>query len=282
VWGVRSGSLVRRRQLARTLRELRVRAGMTIEAAAPLLDFSPAKLSRIENAQQGVDVHVVRTMMDIFGVGGEQWGKLLELTREASVKGWWRAYGPDDRGYLPLEAEASTVRDFTVTYVPGLLQTADYARALFEASFRRRSSEILERDVTVRMIRQERLTSTDQPLEMFAVIEESVLHRPVGGTSVMRAQLAHLVAAAALDTVTIQVLPTGVGAHPGIDGAFTVLSFDDLGEPDTGYVEHPMGSVHVEKEEDVTRAKLVFDHLRTVAHSPAESVALIERVAAQM
>jgi hypothetical protein len=85
-----------------------------------------------------------------------------------------------------------------------------------------------------------------------------------------------------LDTVTLQVLPTGVGAHPGLDGAFTVLSFDGLGEPDTGYVEHTMGSVHIEKEEDVTVARLVFDHLRTVARSPAESVALIERVAAMM
>jgi hypothetical protein len=238
--------------------------------------------SRIENAHQGVDVHMVRSMLDLFDVGGDRWTEILELTREASAKGWWRAYGLDDRGYVPLEAEASTIRDFTVTYVPGLLQTADYARALFEASFRRRSKETLERDVTVRMIRQERLTSAERSLEFFALIEESVLHRPVGGTTVMRAQLAHLAEAAALDTVTVQVLPTGIGAHPGIDGAFTVLSFDGLGEPDMGYVEHPMGAVHIDKEEDVTRARLVFDHLRTVACSPAESVALIERVAAQM
>ncbi|TWF74802.1 helix-turn-helix protein [Pseudonocardia hierapolitana] len=279
---MRNGSLVRRRQLARTLRELRVHAGLTIEAAAPLLDFSPSKLSRIENAHQGVDVHIVRSMLDLFDVGGDRWTEILELTREASAKGWWRAYGLDDRGYVPLEAEASTIRDFTVTYVPGLLQTADYARALFETSFRRRSEATLERDVTVRMIRQARLTSAERPLELFALIEESVLHRPVGGTAVMRAQLARLVEAASLETVTVQVLPTGIGAHPGIDGAFTVLSFEGLGEPDMGYVEHPMGAVHVDKEEDVTRARLVFDHLRTVAHSPAESVALIERVAAQM
>jgi transcriptional regulator with XRE-family HTH domain len=282
VWGVRSGSLVRRRQLARTLRELRVHAGLTIEAAAPRLDVSPSKLSRIENAHQGVDVHMVRSMLDLFDVGGDRWTEILELTREASTKGWWRAYGLDDKGYLPLESEASAVRDYTVTYVPGLLQTADYARAMFEASFRRRSSVALERDVTVRMIRQERLTSADRPLELLAVIEESVLHRPVGGSTVMRDQLAQLVSAAALDTVTLQVLPTGIGAHPGIDGAFTVLSFDGLGEPDAAYVEHPMGSVHVEKEEDVTLARLVFDHLRTVARSPAESVELIEQVAAQM
>jgi hypothetical protein len=254
---------------------------MTIEAAAPLLDFSPAKLSRIENAHQGVDVHVVRSMMDVFGVGGEQWGEILQLTREASAKGWWRAYGLDDKGYLPLEAEASAVRDFTVTYVPGLLQTPDYALAMFEASLRCRSDETLGRDVRVRMIRQERLTSPTSSLRLSAIIDEPVLHRPVGGPAVMRAQLEHLVAAAALDPVELQVLPTSTGAHPAMGGAFTVLSFDGLGEPDVGYVEHPMGSVHIEKEEDVARARLVFDHLRSVAHSPAESVALIERVAAQ-
>jgi Domain of unknown function (DUF5753)/Helix-turn-helix domain len=279
---VRSGSLVRRRQLAHTLRDLRRRAGMTIEAAAPLLDFSPAKLSRIENAHQGVDVHAVRTMMDLYGVGGERWGEILELTREARAKGWWRAYGLDDRCYVPLEADATTVRDFTITYIPGLLQTADYARSLFGTSLRPRSKAILERDVTVRMIRQERLTSVERPLELLAVVEEAVLHRALGGSAVMRAQLARLVEAAELDTVTLQVLASAVTEHPALDGPFTVLSFDGLGEPDLGYVEHLMGSVHIEKEEHVAAARLVFDHLCSLALSPAESVAFIERVVAQM
>jgi transcriptional regulator with XRE-family HTH domain len=279
---VRNGSLVRRRQLARTLRELRVHAGLTIEAAAPLLDFSPSKLSRIENAHQGVDVHIVRSMLDLFDVGGDRWTEILELTREASAKGWWRAYGLDDRGYVPLEAEASTVREFAASFVPGLLQTADYARVLFETSLRPRSPETLKRDIKVRMIRQERLTSAERPLELVAVIEEAALHRVLGDRAAMRAQLAHLVEAAELDSVTLQVLPTDVGGHPGLDGAFTVLSFVGLGEPDMGYVEHPMGSMHIEKEEDVARARVVFDHLSSVALSPAESSALIEQVAAQM
>jgi len=279
---VRRGSLVRRRQLARTLRELRVHAGLTIEAAAPRLDVSPAKLSRIENAHQGVDVHLVRSMLDLFDVGGDRWTEIIQLTREAGAKGWWRAYGLDDKGYLPLESEASSVRDFTVTYVPGLLQTEDYARALFEASLTPRTAETIERDVQVRMIRQRRLTSSTDPIQLFAVIDEPVLYRPVGGPAVMNAQLRHLVAAAAFDSVELQVLPTGIGAHPAMGGAFTILSFDGLGEPDMGYVEHPMGAVHVDKEEDVARARLVFDRLRSVALDPAESVALIERVAAQM
>jgi transcriptional regulator with XRE-family HTH domain len=279
---VRSGSTIRRRQLARQLRLLREQAGLTIEVAAPALDWSPSKLSRIENAHQSVDVHSVRSMLDLYDVGGAKWSELVELTRAARRRGWWRAYGLDDKGYLPLEAEASLVQDFTVMYVPGLLQTADYARTLFVASATRRTSETLDRDVTVRMIRQERLTSTDDPLELVAIVDEAVLHRPVGGPTVMRAQLARLVEAAALDTVTFQVLPAGIGAHPGLSGAFTVLSFDGLGEPDMAYVEHPMGAVHIEKEEDVARARLVFDQLRSLALSPADSLALVERVVAQL
>jgi transcriptional regulator with XRE-family HTH domain len=279
---VRNGALVRRRQLARTLRALRLHAGLTIEAAAPQLDVSASKLSRIENAHQGVDVHMVRSMLDLFDVGGERWTEILDLTREASAKGWWRAYGLDDQGYVPLEAEASAVRDYTMAHIPGLLQTAEYAEALFGGSLRRRTRVEQKNEIAVRMIRQERLRSSERPLELIAVLEEAVLHRPVGGVAVMRAQLVHLVTAAGFETVTLHVLPTDAGAHPGINGAFTVLSFDGLGEPDVGYVEHPVGSVHIEKAEHVKQARLVFDHLRSVALSPAESVALIERVAAQM
>jgi transcriptional regulator with XRE-family HTH domain len=279
---VRSGALVRRRQLARILREMRQKAGLTIEAAAPQLDFSPSKLSRIENAHQGVDVHVVRTMMDVFGVGGDRWNEILTLTREASAKGWWRAYGLDDQGYVPLEAEASAVREYTVNYLPGLLQTADYARALFETSLHAGSQAVRENDVAVRMIRQQRLRDPENPLTLVAVIEEAAVRRVIGGADVMCAQLAHVVAAAELDTVTVQVLPADVRAHPGATGAFIVLSFDGLGEPDIGYVEHPMGSIHIEKAEDVARGRVVFDQLRSLALSPDESVALIERVAVQM
>ena len=214
---MRSGTLVRRRQLARILRELRQKSGLTIEEAAPKLDFSPSKLSRIENAHQGVDVHVVRTMMDVFGVGGDRWNAILNLTREASAKGWWRAYGLDDQGYIPLEAEASTVREYTVNYLPGLLQTADYARALFESSMHIGSRAVRENDVEVRMIRQERLRSPENPVELIAVIEESAVRRVIGGPDVMCAQLAHVLEVAELDTVTIQVLPAEVGSASECD-----------------------------------------------------------------
>jgi hypothetical protein len=174
------------------------------------------------------------------------------------------------------------VREYSTNYLPGLLQTADYTRALIESSMHAGSRAVRENDVKVRMIRQERLRAAENPLEFIAVIEESAIRRVIGDPDVMCAQLAHVLEAAELDTVTVQVLPADVRAHPSVTGTFIVLSFDGLGEPDIGYVEHPMGSIHIEKAEDVARGRLVFDRLRSLALSPDESAALIERVAIQM
>jgi transcriptional regulator with XRE-family HTH domain len=272
---------VRRRQLGRALRELREQARLTVEAAAPLLEWSSSKLSRIENGQQLVDVHGVKSMLDLYDAGGDRWTELIELTRLARQHGWWRAYGLDDSGYVPLEAEATLVRDYTLGYVPGLLQTEDYARALFDTAVIRRSKEKLENEVEVRMFRQRRLTDEDDPLELVAIVDESVLHRPIGGREVMRGQLARLVEAAALDRVTLQVLPLRVGARPALAAGFILLSFGELGMPDLVYLEHPMGSVQLEKEADVATATMVFDRLRSLALSPADSVALVREVAEQ-
>lgn len=275
----RNGSVVRRRILARQLRLLREGAGLTLEAAAPLLDWSVSKLARIETAQQPVDVHGVRSMLDLYDIGGGRWDELVTLAREARQKGWWRAYGLGDNGYVGFEAEASSVHDFTLGYVPGLLQTADYARALFIAAPIRRTATEIANEVTVRMIRQKRLTSIDDPLELVALIDETVLHRPVGGAEVLRAQVRHLAQAAALDAVTVQVVPMGVGVHPGLASGFTILNFGDLGEPDMAYVEHSLGALMMDKEGDVARARLAFDRVRADALDPAESLALIRRTA---
>ncbi len=131
------------------------------------------------------------------------------------------------------------------------------------------------------MIRQRRLTSVEDPLELVAIVDEQVLHRPIGGRDVLRAQLDHLAEAAELDSVTLQVLPAAAGAHPAVASGFIVLSFGDLGEPDMAYVEHALGALFLEKEAEVARARVAFDRLRSVALSPADSSALIRRVAAQ-
>jgi transcriptional regulator with XRE-family HTH domain len=277
----RNGAVVRRLQLGRILRELREQAGLSLEVAAPALDWSSSKLSRIENGRQGVDVHGVRTMMDVYGVGGPQWDELLDLTRSTAKKGWWRAFGLDDKGYVPLEAEATLVREATASYVPGLLQTEAYARAVFAVAIHPRTEAELDKLAAVRRVRKERLTSAEDPLELVAVIDEVVLRRPVGGPAVMRAQLAHLVEAAALDRVTLQVLPMVLGAHPGLPAPFTLLTFGGIDFGDMVYVEHPVGAVHISKEDEVAVARLKFDRLRSLALDPDESVALIRRVAAE-
>jgi transcriptional regulator with XRE-family HTH domain len=270
---------VRRLHLGRILRELREEAGLSLEVAAPALDWSSSKLSRIENGRQGVDVHGVRTMMDIYGVVGPQWDELLDLTRSLSEKGWWRVFGLDDKGYVPLEAEATLVREATTAYVPGLLQIEAYARAVF--AIHQRTDAELDNLTAVRRIRQERLTSLEDPLELVAVVDEVVLRRPVGGAAVMRVQLAHLVEAADLDRVTLQVLPMSLGAHPGLSAPFTLLTFGGIDFGDMVYVEHPVGAVHISKEDEVAVARLKFDRLRSLALDPDDSVELIERVAAE-
>jgi hypothetical protein len=199
----------------------------------------------------------------------------------AKERGWWRAYGLDDKGYVPMEADASLVRDFALSYVPGLLQTADYARALFRRSMQRRTAERLRNDVTIRMIRQKRLTSDEDPLRLVAIMDESALYRPVGGPQAMAEQLDHLIDAAALDTVTLQVLPTSLGAHAGLSGIFLLLSFGALGEPDIAYVEGPLGATHTDRDSVVTAATLRFERLRSEALSPEDTVELIRRAAKQ-
>jgi transcriptional regulator with XRE-family HTH domain len=272
---------LRRRQLGIALRELREEAGLTLEVAGPELDSSASTLSRIEKGQQGANVHLVKSMLDLYDIGGDRWTELIAMTRWARQRGWWRAYGLDDTGYVPLEAEATMVRDYTLGYVPGLLQTEDYALALFRASPMRRTESTLANEIKVRTIRQRRLTAEENPLALVAIVDESALRRPVGGPKVMQAQLARIIEAAALDRVTLQVLPVSTGAHPGLAAVFAILSFGQLGLPDMAYVEHPMGSVQLEKEDDVARAIMVFEQLRSLALSPADSVALVRRLAEQ-
>jgi transcriptional regulator with XRE-family HTH domain len=273
---------VRRLQLGRTLRELREQAGLSLEIAAPALDWSSSKLSRIENGRQGVDVHGVRSMLDFYDVGGDQWAELIDLARVIAKKGWWRAYGLDDTGYVPLEAEATLVRDVTIGIVPGLLQTDAYARAIFMKRVKPWAPSELDNAVAARMVRQQRLAGDDDPLELVTLVDEAVLRRPVGGRPVMSEQCAHLVAAAGLDRVTLRVLPTSLGAASAMAAGFTLLSFADIGAPDIAYVEHSFGSVRTDKEADVAKAAARFDRLCSIALAPDDSVALIRSVAEEL
>ncbi len=279
--GVRIKGTLRQRQLARTLRRLREEAGLSLEEAAPKLDWSTSKLGRIETAQQGVDVHGVRSMLDLYNVGGAEWTEILDLVREARKKNEWHAYGRSGQGYLGLETDAVVVHNYQLAHVPGLLQTEHYMRTLFRNSRRRPTDAEIERDVQARLLRQRRLTE-EPVLELVAIVDESALRRPVGGEEVMRAQLQQLMARATLPSVCLQVLPVSLGVHSGMDGSFTVLGFGDPDEPEIAYIEHTVNALHLHKETEVNVCKLVFDRLRAEALSPRDSAALVQRLAADL
>jgi transcriptional regulator with XRE-family HTH domain len=271
---------VRRRRLGIELRRLRETAGLMIEDVAVHLECSSSKVSRIETGKAVPRVRDVRDMLELYDVTDTQADLLLTIVREAQQKGWWTDY--EDvlpaafETYVGLEAEASSLRTFQ-HHVHGLLQTEGYARAMLRGGHLS-DSEGVERLVALRMRRQDMLTKPT-PIELWAVIDEAALHRLMGGAEVMQGQLAHLVEVAELPNVTLQVLPFAKGAHAGVIGAFTLIEFPDATDNDVVYVDSPAGNIYLEKDKDLRRYTLVFDHLRAAALPPDESIPFIEGVA---
>lgn len=219
-------------------------------------------------------------LLGVYGVteASAEWEELLALARESRQKGWWQAYGdavPEEFAtYVGLEAEASVLRVYEAEYVPGLLQTADYARAVMRASMLTAPEEQIGRYVDVRMARQERLTSADAPA-LWVVLNEAVIRRAVGGASVMHTQLGRLLEVSRQPGITVQVLPFGAGAHPGMDGAFILLGFPSTGDRDVVYSHYYTGTVYMEKTDETAAYTLMFDHLRAAALGPGPSRDLI-------
>lgn len=257
---------------------MRLKAKMTLDDACAALDKTRSTLHRLEQGETKADIHLVRSMMDLY----DQYDPdLVDQTRRANKPGWWLAYGIEDLGYIDVETEASLVRELSLLSIPGLLQTEEYMRAFFNARRSQRSSSQFENQVAVRLIRQLRLTDSEDPLDLVALVDESVLHKCVGGVDVMRRQLRHLLLANNLPTVTIRILLNDFGAHDGMNGPFILLSFPDPKDPEVLYIEYATGSLHIEAGHELSEAKLTFEHLASRALEPDESVALIERVLAE-
>jgi transcriptional regulator with XRE-family HTH domain len=274
---------VRRRRLGIELRRLRETAGLMIEDVATHLECSSSKVSRIETGKAIPRVRDVRDMLELYEVTATQSDLLLTIVREAQQKGWWTDY--EDvlpaafETYVGLEAEASSLRTFQ-HHVHGLLQTEEYARAMLRGAHVS-DSDGVERLVALRMRRQDMLTKP-APIELWAVIDEAALHRRMGGGDVMRGQLAHLVEMADLPNVTLQVLPFAKGAHAGVIGAFTIIEFPEATDHAVVYVDSPAGNIYLEKDKDLRRYTLVFDHLRAAALPPDESLPFIEAIAQEL
>ncbi len=275
----RRSPTIRRRRLGAELRQRREAAGVTIEFVAERLECSASKVSRIETGHTTATVRDVRDMLGIYGVVGAECEELIQIAREARQKGWWHPFSPVLSGaYVGLEAAAGSIRAYEQQVIPGLLQTEDYARAMIRSARPDITGEEIEQRVRVRMGRQSLLTQ-DDPIELWVVLDETVVSRPVGGDTVMRAQLERLVEAADLPNVTLQILPFEVGAHAGMDGTFTILGFPEAGDPDVVYAENATGGLFLEKRDELQKYVFIFDHIRAAAIRPEVSVALISKLA---
>ncbi|HUY45058.1 MAG TPA: DUF5753 domain-containing protein, partial [Streptosporangiaceae bacterium] len=242
-------------------------------------------ISRWETGDRRIRPVDLRRLLDLYDIHGDQREVLLTLARQARERGWWRSYTdavPEwFQVYLGLEAEAAVIHDYAAELVPGLLQTADYYRAFMRAAPAAGDEETIERKAAVRLARQERLTGDDPP-RFWAVLNEAVIRRVVGGASTMRAQLQHIAETADLAHVTVQVLPFRAGAHPAMDGSFIVLGFPEPADPDVVYLESQAGSLYLERPPEVERYAAMYSHLMAKALDPDESKALIARSAAEM
>jgi transcriptional regulator with XRE-family HTH domain len=273
--------------LAKQLAELREQAGLTVRDVARELEWAESTLYRIESARRGVKPGDVLLLMELFTRSGdvvitqEQRDELLRLAREARKRGWWQTYSGAVAEpfvvYIGLEAEVSTLRAYTGELVPGLLQTEPYAREIRRASLSATDPQQTDRWMALRMARQRRLTG-EEPVRLWAVLNEAALHRTIGGPEVMHDQLTRLVEAAKLPNVTLQVLPFSVGAHPAMDSPFMILGFPERGDQDVVYIEQMSQAIYVETANEVDWYTLAFDHLRARALDPDESLARIVAV----
>ncbi|MEV6183045.1 helix-turn-helix transcriptional regulator [Streptomyces sp. NPDC052015] len=279
------GPTVRRRQLGAELRRLREQAGRRIEDTATHLECSMSKISRVETGQAPIKARDVRDLLEWYGVTDPlRIETVMQIHRDAQQQGWWAHYGevlPSGMAtYAGLEADARVLRSYESTFVHGLLQTEDYARAVI-AAVRPNEPHEVDQLVRFRKERQALLTRRPDPLELWVVMEESALRRPVGGTEVMAAQLHHLIEAARLPNVTLQVMPTAKGAHAALAGTFSLLEFEPH-TPTVVYVDSIAGNVYLEKERDVRTFIQTFDLLRAAAPDPQEAPATLERIAEEM
>lgn len=275
-WG---SPTVRRRELGALLRSLRLQQGMTVEQVAAQLLCSPSKVSRMETGQRGATARDMRDLCDLYGVTEPaERARMAALAADSRQQGWWQPYDlPDEFGaYVGLEEDATAIRTYQSTTVPGLLQTPEYVREMSKVLVPEVSAETVDELVEVKQRRQARLAA-EPSLPLSVVIDESVLHRVVGGPAVMGAQLQRMIEATRIYDVTIRVIPFIAGAHPAMDSTFTILDFSGR-VPSVVYVEGLVGFIYLERPQDIARYEYVFDHLNMSALSPQGSVELIAKV----
>jgi transcriptional regulator with XRE-family HTH domain len=274
-----SGPTVLRILLGSQLRRLREAKGVTRDDAGYTIRASGSKISRMELGRVSFKERDVEDLLDLYGVDEEEAQALIALAKQANSPGWWHKYGdvlPDwFQVYVGLEEAALLIRLYEVQFVPGLLQTADYARAVIRLGLPSASADEVERRVGLRLARQEVLKKESGGPRLWAVVDEAALRRPIGGGEVMRAQLVRLIEAAREPNITLQVVPFRSGGHAAEAGAFTIMRFPEVDLPDVVYLEHLTSALYLDKREDVEKYTEVMERLSVEGESPERTIEIL-------
>ncbi len=269
------------RRLGLMLRKMREHNGLTLEQVAERLECSQSKISRIETGHNSVNTRDVRDLLGIYGVTGSDADDLINMARAARQRGWWHPYNNVlVSAYVGLETDAKEIRTYEHQVIPGLLQTPEYAEAMWRAARPDLNNEDISTRVRVRMERQSLLLRQEKPISFKAVLDEAVLSRPIGGDAVMCAQLLRLHSAATtMHNVTIQVLPFEAGAHAAVDGTFAILDFLEPAEARMVYAENATGGLFLDKIEELNTYETIFEQVQKKALDEEQSALLIARLA---
>jgi hypothetical protein len=264
------------------LRKLRETKGVSREDAGWEIRASESKISRMELGRVGFKERDVTDLLTLYGLDdADERDRLLALARDANMPGWWHRYSDVlptwFQPYLGLETAAALIRTYEVQFVPGLLQTKEYARAVVTLGHGRASAEEIERRVSLRMARQQLLTRPDPP-QLWAVVDEAALRRPIGGQEVMRAQLEALIEATKLPNIRLQVIPFLAGGHAAAGGAFSILRFPDQDLPDVVYIEQLTSALYLDKRDDVDLYAVAMETLCIEADAPDRTTEVLTSI----
>ena len=282
--GTPGGPTALRIMLGAHLRRMREEADITRGDAAYAIRGSESKISRLELGRVGFKVRDVEDLLSLYKLKDDsERARLINLAKQANNPGWWQRYDDITPGwfhsYLGLEMAAELIRTYEVQFVPGLLQTPDYARAVIRLGRGERPLPTAEIDrlVALRKTRQE-ILEKPSPARLWAIVDEAVLRRPIGGQAVLRAQLEHLAEVSQLPNVTLQILPFESGGYAATGGAFSLLRFADADLPDVIYIEHLTSAVYLEKLEDLDEYVITMDSLSIAASTPRETQRLLAEI----
>jgi uncharacterized protein DUF5753/helix-turn-helix protein len=277
-----TGPTVLRILLGAQLRRLREGRAITREDAGWEIRASGSKISRMELGRVSFKERDVSDLLSLYGVtDAKEREALLELARQANSPGWWHHFGdilpPGFQSFLGLEAAATLVRTYEIQFVPGLLQTPDYARAIMLLGHAGAGPDDIDRRVELRMQRQQILNRSEPP-QLWAVIDEAVLRRPIGGVAVMKAQIESLIEASKKPNVRLQIIPFHAGGHAAAGGSFAIFRFPEPELPDVVWVEHLTSSIYLDKREDVDHYAIAMERVCIDAEPPNHTPEILEKL----